>query len=66
MATPRYKLVDNAAALGYHLVSRCVRRAWLCGQDKRTGNDYSHRKRWLVERMLALARCFAWRLTPTR
>ena len=59
MATPRYKLVDNATALGYHLVSRCVRRAWLCGRDKRTGKDYSHRKRWLVERMLALARCFA-------
>ena len=59
MATPRSKLVDNAVALGYHLVSSCVRRAWLCGRDQRTGKDYSHRKRWLVERMLALARCFA-------
>ena len=59
MATPRYKLVDDAIALSYHVVSSCVRRAWLCGQDKRTGKDYSHRKRWLVERMLALARCFA-------
>ena len=59
MATPRYKLVDDATALGYHLVSNCVRRAWLCGRDKRTGKDYSHRKRWLVDRMLALARCFA-------
>ncbi len=59
MATPRYQLVDNTAALSYHLVSSCVRRAWLCGYDKRTRKDYSHRKRWLVERMLALARCFA-------
>lgn len=59
MATPRYKLVDNTTALGYHLVSNCVRRAWLCGKDRRTGKDYSHRKRWLVDRMLALARCFA-------
>ena len=59
MATPRSKLVDNAVALGYHLVSSCVRRAWLCGRDQRTGKDYSHRKRWLVGRMLALARCFA-------
>ena len=59
MATPRHKLVDDATALSYHVVSSCVRRAWLCGQDKRTGKDYSHRKRWLVERMLALARCFA-------
>ena len=37
MATPRYKLVDNATALGYHLVSSCVRRARLCGRGKRTG-----------------------------
>lgn len=59
MATPRYKLVDDSTAIGYHLVSNCVRRAWLCGKDRRTGKDYSHRKRWLVERMLALARCFA-------
>ncbi len=59
MATPRYKLVDNTTPLGYHLVSSCVRRAWLCGYDTRTGRDYSHRKRWLVERMLSLARCFA-------
>lgn len=59
MATPRYQLVDNTTALSYHLVSSCVRRAWLCGYDKRTRKDYSHRKRWLVERMLALARCFA-------
>ena len=59
MATPRYQLVDNTTALSYHLVSSCVRRAWLCGYDKHTRKDYSHRKRWLVERMLALARCFA-------
>lgn len=59
MATPRYKLVDNETALGYHLVSNCVRGAWLCGRDKRTRKDYSHRKRWLVDRTLALARCFA-------
>ena len=59
MATPRHQLVDDTAALGYHLVSSCVRRAWLCGYDKRARKDYSHRKRWLVERMLALARCFA-------
>ena len=59
MATPRYKLVDDTTALGYHLVSNCVRSAWLCGHDQRTGKDYSHRKRWLVDRMLALARCFA-------
>ena len=59
MATPRYKLVDSENALSYHLVSRCVRGAWLCGKDRRTGKDYSHRKRWLIERLLFLAQFFA-------
>ncbi len=59
MATPRHKLVDPERPYAYHLASRCVRRAWLCGRDKRTGRDYSHRKRWLRDRLLLLARCFA-------
>ena len=59
MATPRYKLVDSEHAMSYHLVSRCVRGAWLCGRDRRTGKDYSHRKRWLIERLLFLAQFFA-------
>ncbi len=59
MATPRHMLVDGQQACDYHLASRCVRRAWLCGRDKRSGKDYSHRRRWLVDRLLLLAQCFA-------
>ena len=59
MTTPRRQLVDPDNACDYHLVSRCVRRAWLCGLDWRTRRDYSHRKRWLVERLHSLTRCFA-------
>ena len=59
MATPRYKLVDEEHAACYHLTSRCVRRAWLCGYDSVTRRDYAHRKGWLVDRMKKLARCFA-------
>ena len=59
MATPRYKLVDDQHACSYHLASRCVRRAWLCGYDSHTGQDYSYRKDWLVDRLTLLARCFA-------
>ena len=59
MATPRYKLVDEEHAACYHVTSRCVRRAWLCGYDRVTRRDYSHRKGWLVDRMKQLARCFA-------
>ena len=59
MTTPRSNLVDPDTPLYYHLVSRCVRRAWLCGRDAKSGKDYSHRKKWLIERMLHLAQCFA-------
>ena len=44
MATPRYKLVDGEEPCSYHLVSRCVRRAWLCGWDDYTERDYSYRR----------------------
>ena len=59
MATPRSQLIDPEFPLYYHLISRCVRRSWLCGRDRRTGKDYNHRKSWLKERMLHLARYFA-------
>ena len=59
MATPRSKLVDEEQAREYHLVSRCVRRAYLCGWDRLTRRDYSHRKRWVVDRLELLGRCFA-------
>ena len=59
MATPRHKLVDEEHAACYHVTSRCVRRAWLCGYDPFTRRNYSYRRLWLVERMKRLARCFA-------
>ena len=59
MATPRYMLVDDQQACDYHVASRCVRRAWLCGHDERSGKDYSHRRRWLIDRLMLLAQCFA-------
>ena len=59
MTTPRSRLVDAERACGYHLVSRCVRRSWLCGRDPLTGRDYSRRRRWLVDRLRRLAGSFA-------
>ena len=59
MATPRHLLVDPVNERDYHLVSRCVRRAFLCGVDDHDQRDYSHRRAWLVERMRQLAPCFA-------
>ena len=60
MAThPRHRLVNAERPLAYHVVSRCVRREWLLGQDPRTGQDHSHRKTWVSERALGLSSLFA-------
>lgn len=59
MATPRKFLIDPHVPLFYHLVSRCVHRAFLCGFDPVTGKDYSHRKQWLIDRLNFLIQYFA-------
>ncbi len=59
MATPRRQLVDPDNPLFYHVVSRCVRRSWLCGFDRLTRRDYTHRKSWLLQRMRQLGSAFS-------
>ena len=39
----------------FHLINRCVRRTFLCGEDVNTGKDYSHRKEWIRSRLEELA-----------
>ncbi len=43
----------------YHCISRCVRRAFLCGEDHVTGENYEHRKPWVVEKLKELSEVFA-------
>lgn len=43
----------------FHCISRCVRRAWLCGTDPVSGNNFDHRRDWMIERMKLLTQCFA-------
>jgi len=59
MTTPRHTLVDSAAPCFYHLVSRCVRRSWLCGTDRRSRRNYEHRRQWLVDRLHQLSCAYA-------
>ena len=59
MAIRRSDLIDNETPGFYHLISRCVRRAFLCGTDELTGISYNHRRAWIESRILELAELFA-------
>ncbi len=58
MPRPRKLLVRREETRFYHCVSRCVRRAFLCGQDHASGRSYEHRRQWVVDRLEVLATLF--------
>jgi putative transposase len=55
MPTARRLLVDPAEGGVFHCISRCVRRAYLCGLDALTGRDFEHRRGWVRDRLQELA-----------
>ena len=56
---PRRKIVRKDRGAVYHCWNRCVRGASLCGQDTRTGQDFSYRRHWVRTREEQLAALFA-------
>jgi len=59
MARPRSSLVSVADTRYYHCTNRCVRRAFLCGDDPLSGQSFEHRRGWILERLALLLDAFA-------
>lgn len=59
MPQSRKSQVSLSATHYYHCISRCVRRAFLCGEDKVTGKSYEHRRQWVEDKLLFLSQVFA-------
>ncbi len=59
VACARQRLLGQARQAVFHCWTRCVRRAFLCGEDPLTKKDFSHRRGWIMKREEQLARLFA-------
>ena len=59
MTIARSLQIDLSVTPYYHCVNRCVRRAFLCGEDSLTGNSYEHRREWIANKISSLAEVFA-------
>tara|TARA_R110001583_G_C5638757_1_gene407705 strand:- start:424 stop:1422 length:999 start_codon:yes stop_codon:yes gene_type:complete len=58
MTQSRQSQVSLSDTPYYHCISRCVRRAYLCGKDKQSAISFEHRRKWVLERMHYLASVF--------
>jgi len=59
MTVARRQLVHLDSTPYYHCMARCVRRAFLCGDDAFSGKNYDHRKQWIVDKIIELSKVFA-------
>jgi len=59
MTRARRSQIDLTSTSYYHLISRCIRRSFLCGDDEYSGQNFDHRKTWLKERIKELSSIFS-------
>ncbi|MFT6388327.1 MAG: hypothetical protein ACJAUP_001705, partial [Cellvibrionaceae bacterium] len=50
MTTSRAQQISLSDTPYYHIMSRCVRCAFLCGTDDRTEQSFEHRRQWIEDR----------------
>ena len=59
MTQARSHLIPDGSSGTYHCVQRCVRRAFLCGEDHYTDKSFEHRKVWIEQRIALVGECFS-------
>jgi len=58
MTKARQEIISLTDTPYYHCMGRCVRRAFLFGEDNHTGKDYSHRKQWIIDKLKELTETY--------
>ncbi len=64
MTQARRNLISLTDTPYYHVLARCVRRAYLCGEDRSSGQNYKHRRQWIVDKLKELSYRVRFQLSP--